>query len=111
MTEINDAVELGEKRHRFRRSSDIKLLAAVIVLGSTVFTGGIAWATANRTVSEKLDKSAFRLHADSVDRRFLVDSLEAAFNKEALARIESKVDAVDGRLSRFICDRQPAYCK
>lgn len=108
---IDAAAEQVDQRNLWRRKEDVRRNALVIGLATLLITIGVAWGTAQSTVAQKVDRSEFQAHVYESDRRFLADSLQRVSQAETLRRIEGKVDSTNARLSRFICDKKPAYCQ
>jgi hypothetical protein len=108
-------VEQVDQRNEWRRKEDVRRNAVIVALAGLLVGGGAAWGTMASTVagavSQKVDRSEFTAHVAQSDRRFQIDSIERALQAATLQRIETKLDASNGRLSRLICERGPSYCQ
>jgi hypothetical protein len=108
-------VEQVDQRNEWRRKEDVRRNAIIIALAGLLVGGGAAWGTMASTVaaavSQKVDRSEFTAYVAQSDRRFQIDSIERAMQAATLQRIETKLDASNGRLSRLICERGPSYCQ
>ena len=94
-----------------RRRNDIEGYAALGGLLATLLSVGIAWGTAQATVSQKVDKSTFEAHVAEETRRFQSDSMRGSVTDAALHRIELKQDSTNHRLQLLVCENKPSYCQ
>lgn len=94
-----------------RRKSDIERFAVLGGVIAFLVSVGIAWGTANATVSQKVDKSEFYAHIADANRRFLSDSIRGSGTDASLRNILIKLDSTNHRLQLLVCDQKPAYCQ
>lgn len=106
-----DVEAVVDNRTRLRRAEDVQRSTIIIALAGMLITGGIAWGTAVAVVQQKVDRIEFTAHKAESDKRFLSDSIRASYLTETMADVKRTVNQTDSRLSRFICDKQPAYCQ
>ena len=114
LKEIDDATQPGAHVHRGnipRRRRDIEGYAALGGLLATLLSVGIAWGTAQATVSQKVDKSTFEAHVAEEARRFQSDSMRGTLTDAVLHRIELKQDSTNHRLQLLVCENKPSYCQ
>jgi hypothetical protein len=100
-----------------RRADDIvaqnlKLVAAIVSLVVLLVTVGIAWGTAQRTLSGKIDRDEFVAKNAEQDRqRGIIEGRQDRFEGIILTDVIPTLKRLDDRVSAIYCADKPPGCK